>query len=224
MITAANGVCVQPYTSGSTGRPKGVLLTHAGQTWNVDAVRRVLLLDESDRAVIAIPTFHANAAITLQVFLRAGGSLVINEGPFDPSAVLLSIAEHRCTFVGGLPAMFAALIEVRRAEPTLDVSCLRIAMVGSADVPATLSTAFGEVFGVSLGEGCGLTEGGPYAITHSAMGVRRRGSAGLPLPGCELEIRALGDSADRLGAGDVGELWVRNPGVTVEFHGLGGCQ
>jgi acyl-CoA synthetase (AMP-forming)/AMP-acid ligase II len=215
---AADGVCIQAYTSGSTGRPKGVLLTHAGQLWNVDTVRRVLLLDETDRTVVAIPMFHANAAITVQVFLRAGASLVVHEA-FDPAAVLRAIEEHRCTFLGGVPAMFAALVDARRADPAGDVSSLEVAMVGSADVPAPLSAAFEKSFGIPLREGYGLTEGGPYVTLTPRWGVHRRGSAGLPLPGCEIEIRSL-DDATRLGADRVGQLWVRNPGVTVGYHGM----
>ena len=44
-------VCFQPYTSGSTGRPKGVLLTHRGQIWNADIVRKAQLVDETERAL-----------------------------------------------------------------------------------------------------------------------------------------------------------------------------
>lgn len=216
---AADGVCIQAYTSGSTGRAKGVLLTHAGQLWNVDAVRRVLLLDENDRAVVAIPMFHANAAITVQVFLRAGASLVVHEG-FDPVAVLRSIEEHRCTFLGGVPAMFAALVEARRADPAADLSSLAVAMVGSADVASALSASFEESFGIPLGEGYGLTEGGPYVTLTPRWGIHRRGSAGLPLPGCEIEVRALDDAGTRVGPGNVGQLWVRNPGVTAGYHNM----
>src|SRR5215475_12775153 len=47
--TAFDEVCLQPYTSGSTGRPKGVLLTHGGQIWNVDLLRKLEAFDETER-------------------------------------------------------------------------------------------------------------------------------------------------------------------------------
>ena len=47
--TAFDEVCMQPYTSGSTGKPKGVLLTHGGQIWNSDIMRKALLADDTER-------------------------------------------------------------------------------------------------------------------------------------------------------------------------------
>ena len=48
--TAFDETCMQPYTSGSTGKPKGVLLTHGGQLWNADILRKALLADDTERA------------------------------------------------------------------------------------------------------------------------------------------------------------------------------
>jgi len=53
--TAFDEVCMQPYTSGSTGKPKGVLLTHGGQIWNTDIMRKAMMSDDTGRALIAVP-------------------------------------------------------------------------------------------------------------------------------------------------------------------------
>lgn len=214
-VLDADALCMQPYTSGSTGQPKGVLLTHAGQLWNVESVRSALMLTERDRALIVIPMFHVNAGITMLVMLRAGGTLVVLPG-FDPDAALRAMVAHRCTMVGGVPAIFRALVAARRRAPGPDVSSLRLAVVGSAPVQPDLPSAFQSTFGVSLREGYGLTEGGPYVSLTPVWGVVRPGSAGLPIPGCE--IRVLDGEGRELPAGEPGELWVRNPGVTVGYH------
>ena len=48
-------ICMQPYTSGSTGKPKGVQLTHRGQIWNTDVVRRAIEANSTERALVAVP-------------------------------------------------------------------------------------------------------------------------------------------------------------------------
>jgi len=59
--TGPDEICMQPYTSGSTGKPKGVLLAHGGQVWNADILRKAMMFDDTERALIAVPLFHKNA-------------------------------------------------------------------------------------------------------------------------------------------------------------------
>lgn len=212
-------VCFQPYTSGSTGRPKGVLLAHRGQIWCADTVRKWKLLDETDRAVVSAPLYHKNAGVTLKVCLIAGATVVILP-QFDPAATLHAVARHRCTFFGGVPVMLRAILEQARAMPELDLGSLRFATVGSADVPAELIEAFESKFGVPLLNGYGLTEGGPDVFIEPRFGIRKVGSLGPPLPGCEVRLAELEDPSRDAAPGVVGELWVRNPGIAVGYHNL----
>jgi acyl-CoA synthetase (AMP-forming)/AMP-acid ligase II len=212
---APDALCTLSYTSGSTGKPKGVPLTHRGQCWNVESVRKALMFDERDRALIAIPMFHANAGVTILVTMRAGGTNVVLPR-FEPEQTLRTLAHERCTMLGGVPAIYRLLVAAAREHPELDVSSLRLATVGSAPVPPDLPDDFRACFGVSLLEGYGLTEGGPYVLLTPPWGVRKAGAAGLPVPGCEVRVV----DADRrpLPSGEVGELQVRNPGVTPGYR------
>lgn len=212
---APDALCALPYTSGSTGKPKGVPLTHAGQVWNVDSVRAALMLDEHDSALVVIPMFHANAGVTILVMLRAGGTIVVLPS-FDAEQTLRTLAEQRCTMLGGVPAIYRALLGAYERLPELDVSSLEVATVGSAPVPPDLPDAFEAAFGVALKEGYGLTEGGPYVLLTPRWGVAREGAAGLPVPGCE--VRVVGADGEPLPPGEAGELLVRNPGVTPGYH------
>lgn len=213
---APGDVCMQPYTSGSTGRPKGVLLTHAGQFWNGDMVRRVMMLDESDRALVAVPLYHKNAmAAAVKPILMAGGALVILPG-FDPAEVIKAIARYRCTYITGTPAMFRLVLNQKRLLAEYDVTSLRWAACGSAMVPPDLLREFEDTFGASISEGYGLTEGGPVVFESPRFGPRKVGSCGLPLPGCE--VRVVGRDGRDAGAGQPGELWVRNPGLARGYY------
>ena len=108
--TDPDEICMQPYTSGSTGKPKGVLLSHGGQIWNADMMRKAKLVDHTERALIAVPLFHKNAmAGAVKPFLLAGGSVVILPG-FDARAVIQAIERYRVTYLTGVPAMYKMIL------------------------------------------------------------------------------------------------------------------
>ncbi len=213
-----DAVCMQPYTSGSTGRPKGVPLTHRGQIWCADIVRKCYLFDETERALLAAPLFHKNAAMTLKSVLLAGGSCVVLPG-FDPVGVIRAIDRFKITYLSGVPAMYRMLLSENDELTRCDVSSVRFATAGSAPVTVDLLEDFQRVFRAPIGEGYGLTEGGPDVLLAPRWGINKLGSLGLPLPGCEVQLRG-GDGLSEVAVGEVGELWVRNPGVTPGYHGL----
>ncbi len=213
-----DAVCMQPYTSGSTGRPKGVPLTHRGQLWCADQVRKCYLFDETERALLAAPLFHKNAAMTLKSVLLAGGACVVLPG-FDPVGVLHAIDRFKITYLSGVPAMYRMLLSLTEELQRCDVSSVRFATAGSAPVTVDLLEDFQRVFGAPIAEGYGLTEGGPDVLLAPRWGINKLGSLGLPLPGCEVQLRA-DDGLTEVGTGEIGELWVRNPGVTPGYHGL----
>jgi long-chain acyl-CoA synthetase len=210
--------CMQPYTSGSTGRPKGVPLTHRGQIWCADIVRKVYLFDETEVALLAAPLFHKNAAMTLKSMLLAGGCCAVLPG-FEPVAVLQAIDKYKVTYLSGVPAMYRMLLNETTELARCDVSSVRFASAGSAPVTVDLLEDFQRVFGAPITEGYGLTEGGPDVLLTPRWGINKLGSLGLPLPGCEVQLRDSGGVSE-VPAGEVGELWVRNPGVTPGYHGL----
>jgi acyl-CoA synthetase (AMP-forming)/AMP-acid ligase II len=208
--TAFDEVCMQPYTSGSTGKPKGVLLTHGGQIWNTDIMRKALMADDTERALIAVPLYHKNAMVgAVKPFLLAGGSLVILPG-FDALEVIRAIDRYKVTYLTGVPAMYKMILAEREALGRHDVSSVRYAVCGSAEVPDELLEEFRRVFGAPIGESYGLTEGGPVPITNTRWGLKKRGSCGLAFPGCDVRL------VDEAG----GELITRNPGLAKGYWKL----
>ena len=216
--TAFDEVCMQPYTSGSTGKPKGVLLTHGGQIWNADIMRKALLADDTERALIAVPLYHKNAmAGAVKPFLLAGGSLVILPG-FDALEVIRAIDRFKVTYLTGVPAMYKMILAEKDALARHDVTSVRYAVCGSAEVPEELLDEFRRVFGAPIGESYGLTEGGPVPIVNSRWGLKKRNSCGRAFPGCDVR---LVDEADRaVGVDEIGELLTRNPGLAKGYWKL----
>ena len=211
-------ICMQPYTSGSTGRPKGVPLTHGGQLWCADVLRKIYLFDETDVALLAAPLFHKNAAMTLKALLLSGGECVVLPG-FDPVVVLRAIDRYKVTYLSGVPAMYRMLLNETEELSRCDVSSVRFASAGSAPVTVELLEQFEHAFGAPIAEGYGLTEGGPDVLITPRWGINKLGSVGIPIPGCEVQLRGP-DGATEVDVGEVGELWVRNPGVTPGYYRL----
>jgi long-chain acyl-CoA synthetase len=203
------------YTSGSTGTPKGVLLTHRGQVWNFRTVAKVLMLDEDDCAIVAAPLYHKNAGMTLKATLMTGGRLVILDR-FEARNYLDAIRAHDGTFISGVPAMFSMILrETFDDGHTYDT--VRLIQCGSAVVSDQLIRSLQQKFPRAfVGDGYGLTEGGPDVLFSPPWGIRKLGSTGIPLPGIEVKIvRPDGSETD---VDEVGELLTRNPGVMVGYY------
>jgi acyl-CoA synthetase (AMP-forming)/AMP-acid ligase II len=216
--TAPDEICMQPYTSGSTGKPKGVLLTHGGQVWNADIIRKAILCDDTERALVAVPLYHKNAlAGAVKPFLLAGGSVVILPG-FDAGEVIRAIERYRVTYLTGVPAMYKMILAQKMLLARHDVRSVRYALCGSAEVPDELLTEFQDVFGAPIAESYGLTEGGPVPIVNTRWGLKKRKSCGMVFPGSE--VRLLDDAGAPVVDNQVGELVVRNPGLAHGYWNL----
>ena len=216
--TAGDEVCMQLYTSGSTGKPKGVLLTHAGQVWNADVIRKAMLCDETERALVAVPLYHKNAmAGAVKPFLLAGGSVVILPG-FDAKEVIRAIDRYKVTYLTGVPAMYKMLLAETDLLARHDVSSIRYALCGSAEVPDELLAEFREVFGAPIAESYGLTEGGPVPVVNNRWALKKRGSCGVAFPGCDVKL--IDEAGHDVGVDEVGELVTRNPGVARGYWKL----
>jgi long-chain acyl-CoA synthetase len=86
-------------------------------------------------------------------------------------------------------------------------------------VTVDLLEEFQKVFGAPIAEGYGLTEGGPDVLITPRWGINKLGSVGIPIPDCEVQLRDT-DGETEVPVGEVGELWVKNPGVTPGYYGL----
>jgi malonyl-CoA/methylmalonyl-CoA synthetase len=194
------------YTSGTTGAPKGAVLTHANLLANSESVARTWRWDADDRLVHALPVFHGHGlCVGLYTSLLAGGSVVLLPR-FDPEGVLDASAEHRGTLFFGVPTMYHRLLGSRRVG---ELARLRLAVSGSAPLPAALHGAIAAAAGIEVLERYGMTET-LMTLSNPYDGERRPGTVGFPFPGVEFRLADGGD-----GAG--GEILVRGPAVFAGY-------
>ena len=87
---------------------------------------------------------------------------------------------------------------------------------GGAPRPEGVQRTSETLTGCTLVEGYGLSETGPVCTVSPLHGVKKAGSAGLPMPGTVIEIVALDDPDRLLGPGEHGEICITGPQV---MHG-----
>ncbi|MGW1784976.1 long-chain-fatty-acid--CoA ligase [Streptomyces sp. NPDC002143] len=207
--TADDDVAVLLYTSGTTGKPKGAALTHGGLRHNTEVVKvHVLRMTSDDVVVGCLPLFHIFGQVcTMSAAVRSGASLTIVPR-FDPQTVLDAVARDRATVFGGVPTMYAALLQ----HPTdADVSTLRMCVSGGASLPVEVLHNFEERFGCAVLEGFGMSETSPVVTFNHLDRPRKAGSIGTPIQ--DVEVRLLDDTGRDVGAGEIGELAVRGPNL-----------
>ena len=202
------------FTSGTTGAPKAAPLTHGNVLASVRGLIGAWRWSADDVLVHALPLQHPHGLLAVQTTLLAGSrSMVLSK--FEPAALCRTIAEHRATVLFAVPAVYARLLDWP-GFASADLSSLRLAVSGSAPLPARHSDALTEVLGHRPLERYGLTETG-FVLSNLHDGQRLGGAVGYPLPGAEVQI------VDPAGApapdGTVGEIVVRGPQVFAGYSG-----
>ncbi|BDZ50142.1 AMP-dependent ligase [Frondihabitans sucicola] len=196
------------FTSGSTGQPKGVELSEAQLLHVARAIAEHNGLTADDRGFNSLPLFHVNAEVVgLLSTLVAGAALVLDRG-FHRTGFWELLGERRITWLNAVPAVLAVLAKSGPARPP---EGLRFVRSASSALPEAVRTAFA---GIPMIISYGMTEGASQ-ITATPLGEEpRAGSVGLPV-GDEVEPRDAAGAV--LPTGEIGELWIRGPGVVTSY-------
>ncbi len=204
------------FTSGTTGVPKSVPLSHANLRANLTTLGELWQRSSEDRLLHILPAHHFHGLV-LGVYgsLLAANTVFVMQS-FDAAATLAAIPAFGINLLMGVPTIYARLLEQDAAPDAL--AGLRLAISGSAPLPASLWQAFHRRFGVALVNRYGLTETG--IVTSTRPEAPRAGTVGTPLPGTEVFVCGLdGHYHGGSGSGESprGEICVRGPSVTAGY-------
>lgn len=205
------------YTSGTTGHPKGAVQSHRAVLLNCALTATMHGRREDDVVVTALPAPHVYGNVVINGTFLAGGTVVLMER-FAAAEALRLITEHRATLFEGVPAMYAMLL----ADPGLpeaDLSSLTRCTVGGQTIPTSTIRRWQDRSGAPLIELWGMTEVAGLGTTHARYAPPVPGSIGVALPGVEVRIADLTDTARNAPEGVPGELMVRGPIVMTGYHG-----
>ncbi|MFP4513667.1 MAG: acyl-CoA synthetase [Acidimicrobiales bacterium] len=201
------------YTSGTTGRPKGAMLSHGNLTWNTMNVLIDVDLGGDEVTLVTAPMFHA-AALNMSCLptLVKGGCAVLVEA-FDPDTVFDLIAEHRVTWMFGVPAMYQTMAQHPRWADA-DLSSLRTLECGGAPVPESLITTY-QQRGLTFLQGYGMTEASPGVLFLGEHMLPKVGTAGVA--SFFTDVRLVDGVGNPVPPGEVGEIQVQGPNVMVGY-------
>ena len=216
--SGADQVGVLIYTSGTTGLPKGVMLTHRNVLFIAAVSAEIRSLAPQDRIYGVLPISHIVGFSTVLLGALLSGATLHLAQRFDPSAVPATIERDRLSVMLGVPSMYALLVEYTKMKGifSLKFPSLRIISSSGAPLSPALKSEVESLFGMTLGNGYGITECGPTIATVRLDQPRTDTSVGPPLPG--VEIRLIGSNGQPVGEGEVGELWVRGPSVMKGYY------
>jgi len=206
------------HTGGTTGMPKVAQHKYSGMVYNGWLGHQLLFTDE-DNVICPLPLFHVFAVHVILMAMIASGAHVVfptpagyrGDGVFDNFWKL--IERWNITFIITVPTAIAALMQ---RPVNADVSSVNTTFSGSSPLPVELFKRFESATGITIVEGYGLTEATCLVACNPTDGPKKIGSVGLPLPYTSVRILDCapdGSINKELGADEVGEICVSNPGV-----------
>ncbi|MEE3849447.1 FadD3 family acyl-CoA ligase [Gordonia sp. LSe1-13] len=176
------------YTSGTTGRPKGVMMDHTQTLRLFGEWCDLADLREGDRYLIVNPFFHmfGYKAGLIASFIR--GATVFPMATLDVDRVLELVETERITMLPGPPTLYQSLLGADRR--VRDLSSLRAAVTGSADIPVDLIRRIKQDLPFqTIMTGYGLTEAGTATASRAGDTFEQIATTvGKPCDGVEISI------------------------------------
>lgn len=202
------------YSSGTTGRPKGVLMSHRQLVFNSLSTHLAINVSSSDSTLDFMPMFHTGGLNCLATPLLHNGGRVVIMPAFDAERSLHIAATERVTLHMGVPTIFQMWRDAE-AFARVDLSSTRMILCGGAPCPLPLIDIYRER-GILFRQGYGLTEVGPncFSLTPDDA-FRKAGSVGWP--NFYVEAKIVNDAGAQLPPGEVGELALGGPMVTLGY-------
>lgn len=212
-------------TSGSTGRPRSVTVETRSLVnllwWYRDAAG----IDAQSRVAQVIPSSFDASVKNLLAPLVSGGALVLlDDGPYDPAALLALIERERVTVLNpGVPSMAYPLVELAAERAWEGLRSLRcLALGGEAPDLARLRPWLeSEACGARVLNVYGPTECADIACWHEATADDLESRAPLPIgrPVHNAQAYVLGARLELEPIGVVGELCISGAGLARGYAG-----
>jgi len=212
-LTSQRAAAVRPgdvsdimFTSGTTGRSKGAMTSHERTLGVARAWARCAGLTPRDRYLVVNPFFHTFGYKAGLLACLVSGAALVPQAVFDAGAALSLIEAERITVLPGAPALYVSLLDYP-GFGAADLSSLRLAVTGAADVPVALV----ERMRRELGFDVVLTA---YGLTEAVVATMCRPGDAAPLV-ASTSGRAAAGFEVRIAAD--GEILLRGPNLMLGY-------
>ena len=227
-------VAVIVYTSGTTGNPKGVMITYENIKTNMEGVRAVDLVNETDVILAMLPYHHIMPLCFTLILPMYMGVPIVLLTEISSASLLKTLQENRVTVILGVPRVWemldkAIMIKInesslakfmfKMAEKINSMAIrkmlfskvhkqfgghIRLMVSGGAKIDKNILEDF-RTMGFCAIQGYGMTETAPI-IAFNVPGRERSDSAGEVIPNVEVKIA------------DDGEILVKGKNVMKGYY------
>ncbi len=205
----ADDLALLPYTSGTTGLPKGCMHTH--RTLMANAVSGQWGYAGPETVSLGVvPMFHITGMMYNVLGNVAGGSTVVLMPRWDRELAGRLISHWKISHFTCIPTMLIDLFASPKYK-SFDLSSLRYLSGGGAAMPKAVAERIQDEFGITFGEGYGLTE--TAAPSHGNPPERSKLQC-LGMPIFSVDARVIDPETLReVPIGETGEIVTRGPMV-----------
>ncbi len=204
------------FTSGTTGSPKGVIMRHGQTLRQFSDWCDFAGLAQGDRYLVVNPFFHVFGYKAGWLACLIRGATLLPCPVFDVDDVLARIERERVTVFPGAPTIYQTILD-HPAVGRYDLSSLRVAITGAADVPVELIRRMAtELPFRTIKTGYGLTEAGTCTGSRDGDSFETiAGTAGRAMR--DLEVRIVGQDGAEAPRGASGEVVVRGFSIMAGY-------
>ncbi|PIE42584.1 MAG: AMP-dependent synthetase [Gammaproteobacteria bacterium] len=208
---SGNDLAAIIYTSGTTGHPKGVMLSHLNLAANIGSIREYLPIQQDDRIMCVLPFFYSYGNSLLHSHIAAGACLILENSLMYPHKVLESMAFNKATSFSGVPSSFYLFLS-RTDLSSVDLSALRYCTQAGGAMDKAKIKLWREQVKAEFFVMYGQTEASArLTYVPPSMLDQKLGSAGIGIPGVELQIQnAQGQPCS---TGEQGEVCARGDNI-----------
>ena len=209
------------FSSGTTGFPKAILHAHRSLMHAMNCEQAHHGQTHEDVFLCIPPLYHTGAKMHWFGSLKVGGKAVLLKG-VEPEWIIRAASDEKCSIVWLLVPWAQDILDaIDSNEINLgqyDLSHWRLMHIGAQPVPPSLIKRWLKVFPKhDYDTNYGLSESiGPGCVHLGVGNVHKVGAIGKAGYGWEVKIANPDDSPVK--KGDVGELYVRGPGVMKCYY------
>ncbi|AWZ15606.1 class I adenylate-forming enzyme family protein [Streptomyces sp. ICC1] len=205
-------------TSGTTGAPKGVLAAPGNLTAGLAAHPRRRAYAHSRHALHAFP-IGTNAGQVMLLGALTAAPTTLSLPRFDADQFGIAVEKFGIGTAFLVPSMAIELVNAGTAG-RYDLSSLRLVNSSAAALPVPVAASLAAALpGATLVNTYTSAEASPAQIS-TVVDTRRPGSLGRPAD--PRDVRILDAEGLPLPAGQVGEVWLRQPGPARGYLGAAG--
>ena len=201
------------FTSGSTGNPRPVELTHEVMWWGSTNFREGFDYAPTSSIVgVCAPASHIGGfnGTSMAVWTHGGTLVTLGfPGSFDARGVIDAIERYGITMMFAVPAIVRAILDEHERGGG-DLSSWVRPLIGGDAMTADLAEAMRAV-GLSPIHVWGMTETSGAGTVATPNSSAPAGSLGVPFP--YVDLRVMASNEREADVGEMGEIWVRGPGV-----------